>query len=629
MKEWKIEHLTHSYGIKKLFDDVSFSIQENQRIGLIGVNGTGKTTFLRIVAGVLKPDEGEKTHPGDYEISYLSQKNELDTDKSIFDVVFDGDSPMIRAARNYEEVLKKFSNDPTNPKFQQMFTEAEKRMNQEDAWNVNARAKAILNKLGLEDTDKRVSDLSGGQQKRAALAQVLVQEPDLLILDEPTNHLDFQMIEWLEGYLSSYRGSLLMVTHDRYFLDRVSNEIVELDNGKLEQYPGNYQQYIQLKAEKEATEQRIAHKQKQLYKQELAWMREGVRARGTKQEARKQRFSELEGQVKGHEEKAELELQLSGTRLGKKVLELEAAEKQLDDTVILDDFELLIQQTDRIGITGTNGSGKTTFLNILAGEEALDNGVLIMGETVKIGYYKQINEEFDEDKRVITYLREIAEEVKLSDGSSISVSQLLERFLFKRSMHGSPINKLSGGEKRRLYLLKILMQQPNVLLLDEPTNDLDVQTLTILEEFIGQFSGAVIAVSHDRYFLDKIASKLLIFKGEGKIEESYASLTEYLEQNDLTKKEKQSKLQSNTVSSGNDRREKKEKTSLTYMEKKEWETIESEIEALESELEDVQSEIELVVTDHVKLNELTEKQTELSHQLEEKYSRWEYLAQYV
>ncbi|SFC64162.1 ATP-binding cassette, subfamily F, uup [Alkalibacterium subtropicum] len=629
MKEWKIEHLTHSYGIKTLFDDVSFSIQENQRIGLIGVNGTGKTTFLRIVAGVLKPDKGEKTHPGDYDISYLSQKNELDNAKSIFDVVFDGDSPMIRAARNYEEVLKKFSEDPTNPKLQQMFTEAEKRMNQKDAWNVNARAKAILNKLGLEDSDKRVGDLSGGQQKRAALAQVLVQEPDLLILDEPTNHLDFQMIEWLEGYLSGYRGSLLMVTHDRYFLDRVSNEIVELDNGKLEQYPGNYQQYIQLKAEKEATEQRIAHKQKQLYKQELAWMREGVRARGTKQEARKQRFSELEGQVKGHEEKSELELQLSGTRLGKKVLELENASKQLDDTVILKNFDLLIQQTDRIGITGTNGSGKTTFLNILAGEEELDNGLLIIGETVKIGYYKQINEEFDEDKRVITYLREIAEEVKLSDGSSISVSQLLERFLFKRSMHGSPINKLSGGEKRRLYLLKILMQQPNVLLLDEPTNDLDVQTLTILEEFIDQFSGAVIAVSHDRYFLDKIASKLLIFKGKGDIEESYASLTEYLEQNDLTKKEKQARPQTNTAKSEDDRRGKKEKTALTYMEKKEWGTIESEIEALEAALEEVQSEMEKVITDHVKLNELTEKQTELSHQLEEKYSRWEYLAQYV
>ena len=629
MKEWKIEHLTHSYGIKTLFDNVSYSVHENQRIGLIGVNGTGKTTFLKIVAGELKPDAGEITRPGEYEISYLSQKNELDPEKSIFDVVFDGDSPMIRAARNYEEVLKKLSKEPTNPAVQQAFTEAEKRMNQQDAWNVNARAKAILNKLGLEDSDKIVGELSGGQQKRAALAQVLVQEPDLLILDEPTNHLDFQMIEWLEGYLSGYRGSLLMVTHDRYFLDRVSNEIVELDNGKLEKYPGNYQQYIQLKAEKEETEQRIAHKQKQLYKQELAWMREGVRARGTKQEARKQRFSQLEDKVKGQEDKSELELQLSGTRLGKKVLELEQASKKMEDTLILKDFDLLIQQTDRIGITGTNGSGKTTFLNILAGEEPLDSGILIAGETVKIGYYKQLNEDFDEDKRVITYLREIAEEVKLSDGSSISVSQLLERFLFKRSMHGSPISKLSGGEKRRLYLLKILMQQPNVLLLDEPTNDLDVQTLTILEEFIDQFSGAVIAVSHDRYFIDKIASKLLIFKGEGSIEESHATLTEYLEISGQTKKEKEPKARNDHEKPKESRKEKKEKTTLTYMEKKEWETIESNIEALESELEDVQSEIGTVTTDHVKLSELTDKQTEISRELEEKYSRWEYLAQYV
>ena len=420
-----------------------------------------------------------------------------------------------------------------------------------------------------------------------------------------------------------------MVTHDRYFLDRVTNEIVELDNGKLEQYPGNYQKYIELKAEREATEQQIAHKQKQLYKQELAWMREGVRARGTKQEARKSRFSQLEEKVKGHEEKAELELKLSGTRLGKKVIELEKASKKLGERVILKDFDLLIQQTDKIGITGTNGAGKTTFLNILAGAEPLDNGLYIVGETVKIGYYKQLNEEFDEDKRVITYLREIAEEVRLSDGSSISVSQLLERFLFKRSMHGSPINTLSGGEKRRLYLLKILMLQPNVLLLDEPTNDLDVQTLTILEEFIDQFNGAVIAVSHDRYFIDKIADKLLIFKGEGEIEESYVSLTEYLEQNDQSKKDKQIKPVSATEKTKDPVQKKKEKTSLTYMEKKEWETIETEIENLEVELETVQSEMENIVSDHLKLGELTEKQMELSRQLEEKYNRWEYLAQYI
>ncbi|SDK63101.1 ABC-F family ATP-binding cassette domain-containing protein [Alkalibacterium thalassium] len=627
MKEWKIEQLTHSYGIKTLFDDLSFSIREAQRVGLIGVNGTGKTSLLRIVAGELTPDKGLISKPGEYEIGYLSQKSELDEEKTLFDTVFDGDSPAVQAARHYEEVLQKLSDDPTNPKIQQAFTEAEKRMNQEDAWTVSSRAKSILNQLGLSDSSKKVSTLSGGQKKRAALAQVLIQEPDLLILDEPTNHLDFQMIKWLEDYLAGYRGALLMVTHDRYFLDRVSNEILELENGKIQSYPGNYQQYVQLKAEREETEAKMAHKQKQLYKQELAWMRAGVRARGTKQEARKERFAGIEKQVKNQVTKSDLELNLSGSRLGKKVLELENASKRMGDLTILDQFNLLVQQTDRIGITGVNGAGKTTFLNILAQETELDSGELIIGDTVKIGYYRQLNEAFDEDKRVITYLREIAEEVKLADGTSVSVSQLLERFLFDRSMHGSPINKLSGGEKRRLYLLKILMQQPNVLILDEPTNDLDVQTLTILEEYISQFSGAVIAVSHDRYFIDKIASKLLIFNGNGRIEESYATLTEYLEQTREIKEEKPTVIKNKTAPEK--RKEPKEKTSLTYMEKKEWESIESDIEQLEMELEAIQGEIGHVVSDHVKLSELTDKQTELSEQLAEKYERWEYLAQYV
>lgn len=626
MKEWKIEQLTHSYGIKVLFDDLSFSIQENQRIGLIGINGTGKSSLLKIVAGLLKPDQGTVSKPGDYNISYLSQQSELDEGQTVLQAVFDGDAPVVRAARHYEAVLERLTASPMDDKVQREFSEAEKQMNQLDAWNVSIRAKSILNRLGLEDTRKRVSELSGGQKKRAALAQVLIQEPDLLILDEPTNHLDFEMIKWLETYLSSYRGSMLMVTHDRYFLDRVSNEILELEEGKLHAYPGNYQAYLELKAEREETEQRAAHKQKQMYKQELAWMRAGVKARGTKQEARKERFTSLEKSVKSQTTGTELELNLSGSRLGKKVLELEKASKKMSETVVLDQFDLLIQQSDRIGITGVNGAGKTTFLEILSQERALDSGILTIGETVRIGYYKQINEKLDEDKRIITYLREVAEEVKLADGSSVSVSQLLERFLFKRSMHGSPVSKLSGGEKRRLYLLKILMQQPNVLILDEPTNDLDVETLTILEEYISQFSGAVIAVSHDRYFLDKIADKLLIFKGQGVIEESYLSLSDYLEKTDRSKSEQ---AESKKKKSDQRIRETKKKQSLTYLEKKEWETIEQDIEELEGKIDALQSEIDQAGSNHVKLNELTEEQTSLNRQLEEKYARWEYLAQYT
>ncbi|TVP91502.1 ABC-F family ATP-binding cassette domain-containing protein [Alkalibacterium sp.] len=626
MKEWKIEDLRHSYGIKTLFKGINFSIKENQRVGLIGVNGTGKTSLLRIVAGELKPDEGNISKPGEYAIGYLSQKNELDEKKTVFETVFDGESPIVKAARYYEEVLTRLTENPMDETIQKEFTQAEKRMNQEDAWNVSARAKAVLTRLGLADSSQKVESLSGGQKKRAALAQVLIQEPDLLILDEPTNHLDFQMIKWLEDYLSGYRGALLMVTHDRYFLDRVSNEIVELESGLLYSYPGNYQKYLELKAEREETEQRLQHKQKQMYKQELDWMRAGVKARGTKQEARKERFSQLESKVKSQETKSDLELNLSGSRLGKKVLELENASKNIKDIVILDQFNLLIQQTDRIGVTGVNGAGKTTFLNILADEEPLDSGILTIGETVKIGFYKQINEEFDEDKRVITYLREIAEEVKLADGSSVSVSQLLERFLFNRSMHGSPINKLSGGEKRRLYLLKILMQQPNVLILDEPTNDLDVQTLTILEDYIALFPGAVIAVSHDRYFLDKVADKLLIFKGQGRIEESYSSLSDYLQQSEEMKPEKAAEKKAKELPKKE--KEVKEKTTLTYMEKKEWETIEKEIETLENKLEEIEQAMETSVSDHVKLAELTNEQSNLNEQLEEKYARWEYLAQY-
>lgn len=626
MKEWKIENLTHSYGIKTLFDELSFSIKETQRVGLIGVNGTGKTSLLKIVAGELKPDKGLISKPGEYEIGYLSQQSNLDEDKTVFETVFEGDSPIVQAAKYYEEVLQQLTENPMDPKVQQAFTDAEKGMNQQDAWNVTSRADAILNRLGLTDSTQVVKYLSGGQKKRAALAQVLIQEPDLLILDEPTNHLDFQMIKWLEDYLAGYRGALLMVTHDRYFLDRVSNEILELENGKIQGYPGNYQRYIELKAEREITGAKMAHKQKQLFKQELAWMRAGVKARGTKQEARKERFSDLKDKVNSQVTKSDLELSLSGSRLGKKVLEIEDASKKIEDITILDHFNLLIQHTDRIGVTGVNGAGKTTFLNILSKETELDSGILSVGETVKIGFYKQINEEFDEDKRVITYLREIAEEVKLADGTSVSVSQLLERFLFDRSMHGSPINKLSGGEKRRLYLLKILMQQPNVLILDEPTNDLDVQTLTILEEYISHFSGAVIAVSHDRYFLDKIANKLLVFKGEGTIEETFSSLTDYLEQTQEMKEDKSTVKKTKEVSVKT--KESKDKVSLTYNEKKELETIEGEIESLELELEQVQEEMENVVSNHVLLNDLTAKQSAVNKKLEKKFARWDYLSQY-
>lgn len=628
MKELKIEGLTHSFGMKQLFNQIDFSIIENQKIGLIGVNGTGKTTLLDILAGKLKPDSGIRSKPGDYTIGYLKQNQDINLERSVLDIVFDGDNPLMRTVRYYEHVLQQLTDNPLDEKIQREFTRAEQQMNSEDAWNASTSAKSILTRLGIQDMSVQAKQLSGGQQKRIALAQVLIQEPDLLILDEPTNHLDFEMIRWLEQFLANYKGALLLVTHDRYFLDRVVNHMIELSHGQLHEYVGNYQEYVRQKAEREETESQITHKKKQLYKQELAWMRAGVKARGTKQQARKNRFDDLKESVQQTKNDLSIDMKLSGTRLGKKVIEMEKASFKRDEQIILNSFDLLIQKTDRIGITGENGSGKTTFLDILTGKIPLDSGIVTIGETVKFAYYKQINEEMDADKRVISYLREIAEEVRLADGTQVSVAQLLEQFMFERNTHGSLIKSLSGGEKRRLYLLKLLMQQPNVLILDEPTNNLDIQTLTVLEEYIEQFSGAVVAVSHDRYFLDKIADKLLLFQGKGKIEEYFGSMTQYLEEEKFRKEPDESKEKIKAQEEININHSK-EKTKLSYMEKKEWETIEEDIFNLEKQLEDIKEQMTEAGSDYEIIGELNEKQELLETELEEKMERWEYLSEYV
>lgn len=628
MKELKIEGLTHSFGMKQLFNQIDFSIIENQKIGLIGVNGTGKTTLLDILAGKLKPDSGIRSKPGDYTIGYLKQNQDINLERSVLDIVFDGDNPLMRTVRYYEHVLQQLTDNPLDEKIQREFTRAEQQMNSEDAWNASTSAKSILTRLGIQDMSVQAKQLSGGQQKRIALAQVLIQEPDLLILDEPTNHLDFEMIRWLEQFLANYKGALLLVTHDRYFLDRVVNHMIELSHGQLHEYVGNYQEYVRQKAEREETESQITHKKKQLYKQELAWMRAGVKARGTKQQARKNRFDDLKESVQQTKNDSSIDMKLSGTRLGKKVIEMEKASFKRDEQIILNSFDLLIQKTDRIGITGENGSGKTTFLDILTGKIPLDSGIVTIGETVKFAYYKQINEEMDADKRVISYLREIAEEVRLADGTQVSVAQLLEQFMFERNTHGSLIKSLSGGEKRRLYLLKLLMQQPNVLILDEPTNNLDIQTLTVLEEYIEQFSGAVVAVSHDRYFLDKIADKLLLFQGKGKIEEYFGSMTQYLEEEKFRKEPDESKEKIKPQEETNINHSK-EKTKLSYMEKKEWETIEEDIFNLEKQLEDIKEQMTEAGSDYEIIGELNEKQELLETELEEKMERWEYLSEYV
>ncbi|EGO2738541.1 ABC-F family ATP-binding cassette domain-containing protein, partial [Enterococcus faecalis] len=611
-----------------LFDHLSFLIHEKDRIGLIGINGTGKTSLLNIIAGV---DSGDGDlaaiqQPSDYQIGYLSQNQTFDENITIAEAVFQGDSPIIKAVKNYELALAALSENGLDEGVQRRYTQAEEAMNKQDAWTADTNAKIILQKLGIPTLEKKIGELSGGQLKRVSLAQVLIEAPDLLLLDEPTNHLDYETIEWLENFLNNYRGAVLMVTHDRYFLDRVTNRIFELSFGKLYEYKGNYETYVMEKAERERVAVEQEEKRKRLFKQELAWMRAGVRARGTKQQARIDRFQDLKENLHQVQTNGTLEADFATQRLGKKVLEIKEGNYAIDHKQLLKDFNLLIQANDRIGITGKNGAGKSTLLNILAGRIPLESGLYSIGETVRIGYYTQQNEEMDPNQRMIAYLQEAAEEVKRSDGSSVGVAEMLERFLFPRFMHGTLIGKLSGGEKRRLYLLKLLISQPNVLLLDEPTNDLDIDTLTILEDYIQMFKGAVIAVSHDRYFLDKTMDKLLVFQGNGQILSFYGTMSEYLANQKEQEKVKEKPLNKPVKEAST---EKKEKTKLTYMEQKEWATIEEDITQLETKLETLTEEMNHQGDDFVRLQELQEAVTATEQLLEEKMNRWEYLSEYA
>lgn len=625
LKELKVTDLKKTYGEKDLFDQISFLVHEKDRIGLIGTNGTGKTSLLNIIAGIDSGDGDRQTvfYPTDYRIGYLSQAAEFSDELTVLQAVFQGNSPLIQTVRAYEEALIELGENGEDPDVQKRYAKAEEQMNKEDAWTTDTNAKIILQKLGISELDKKISNLSGGQKKRVSLAQVLIDEPDLLLLDEPTNHLDYEAIEWLENYLKQYRGALLMVTHDRYFLDRVANRIFELSFGKLYEYKGNYEAYVLEKAERDRVEVEQEEKRKRLYKQELAWMRAGVQARGTKQQARINRFEDLKENLYQVNQEDDLELNLATQRLGKKVLEIKDGSYRINDQTLLEHLDLLIQSRERLGITGKNGAGKSTLLNILAGRIPLDSGTMSIGETVHLAYYTQENEEMAPDKRMIAYLQEAAEEAKTADGSQIGVAELLERFLFPRFMHGTLIGKLSGGEKRRLFLLKLLIQQPNVLLLDEPTNDLDIATLTILEDYFRSFPGAVITVSHDRYFLDKVADKLLVFQGNGKQELYYGNMSSYL----LKQKETQQpaekakpKIQS---------KEPAEKKKLSYMEQKEWETIEDEIAELEKKISLLQEEMNHQEDNFTRLQELQNDVSETEAQLEEKMARWEYLSEWV
>ena len=618
MEAYKIEHLNKSYADKEIFNDLNLSISEHERIGLVGINGTGKSTLLKVIGGLDEDFTADITHPNQYRIRYSSQKQDLNGHMTVFEAVLSSDTPTLRIIKKYEEAVNRYALDQSDSNFNKMM-EAQEEMDQKDAWDYNAEIKTILSKLGIHDTTKKIVELSGGQQKRVVLAKTLIEQPDLLLLDEPTNHLDFESIRWLINYVKQYPHTVLFVTHDRYFLNEVSTRIIELDRGKLKTYPGNYEDYIVMRAENELVEQKQQEKQKALYKQELAWMRAGAKARTTKQQARINRFNQLESDVKTQHTQDKGELNLAYSRLGKQVYELKNLSKSINNKVLFEDVTEIIQSGRRIGIVGPNGAGKTTLLNILSNEDQDYEGELKIGQTVKVAYFKQTEETLDRDIRVIDYLREESEMAKEKDGTSISVTQLLERFLFPSATHGKKVYKLSGGEQKRLYLLRLLVHKPNVLILDEPTNDLDTETLTILEDYIDDFGGSVITVSHDRYFLNKVVQEYW-FIHDGKIEKIIGSFEDY--ESFKKEHERQAMLSKQTEQQNKHKHQPKKKTGLSYKEKLEYETIMTRIEMTETRLEDLEQEMINASDNYARIKELNEEKEQLEATYEADITRW-------
>lgn len=620
MADFIAQNLSKSVGEKTVFNKINFIIHDLDRIGLLGVNGTGKTTLLNVISG-LSGFDGDRTpfdHPQNYKITYLTQEPDFNPKATILDTVLDDSLPQMRAIKNYEAALLDYENLAK-------LERAQSEMDALNAWQVEADVKTILTKLQLPDPATLIESLSGGQKRRVQLAQALVNDSDLLLLDEPTNHLDVETIAWLQNYLKNSRRTVLFVTHDRYFLDNVATRIFELEDAGLKEYQGNYQDYLAKKAEDEEREAAASHKAKQLYQSELTWIRKSPQARATKQQVRIDRFEDLKDSMKTSKNIGDLELNIASSRLGKKVINFKNAAFSYPDRPIFKDFELIVQGHSRLGIVGDNGVGKSTLLNIIDGELALTDGILEIGETVKIGYFSQEIRGLDENKRMINFLEEVASAAHNSSGENISIVNLLEQFLFPRSSHGTLISKLSGGEKKRLYLLKILLLQPNVLLLDEPTNDLDIATLTVLENFLGSFPGAVLTVSHDRYFQDKVSNELLAFE-DGQINHYFGAYSDYLA---VKTEEKSADKAVSKIESpiSTDKTENTDKTKLTYMEKKEWETIESQIAEIEERISEIDTEMNENGSNTELLLDLQKELDNKTKELEEKYERWEYLSE--
>jgi ATP-binding cassette subfamily F protein uup len=622
-----VENISRSYGERVLFKDVSFGLAEGDKVALVARNGAGKSTLLNILSGKDSPDSGRVSIRRDLSIGMLEQEPVFDLEKSVIEAVLDGGSEIFDAVKEYESAADAAVHDH-GEQAQLRLQEATARMDAMKAWDHETRLKTMLSKLGFDSFTQKVGTLSGGQKKRLALVRLLISEPQLLILDEPTNHLDIDMIEWLEHYLSSRDLTLLLVTHDRYFLDRVCDRIIELDNSKLYNYDGDFAYYIERKAEREEAEASSLEKAKNLFRRELAWVRKMPRARGTKAKARKDAFKDVAEKAKGRRPEEELKLEVKMTRLGGKIIELIRLCKSFGDKTILKSFDYTFKRGEKIGVVGKNGAGKTTLLNIIMGTEPFDSGKIQAGETVVFGYYAQHGMKLADDKRVIEVVKDIADVFPLADGSNLSASQMLQRFLFPVQSHYSYVSLLSGGEKRRLYLLTVLMKNPNFLILDEPTNDLDILTLSVLEDFLADFPGCVMIVSHDRYFMDKLVDHLFVFEGDGVIRDFPGNYSQWREkQQELEKKEVKTEGTPAIAAEGKPAQAVKDgKRKPSFKEKFEFEQLDTEIPKLEKEKAEITEKM-ATLADHAELQKLSVRFAEVEAQLDEKTLRWMELAE--
>ncbi|MGU8570228.1 ABC-F family ATP-binding cassette domain-containing protein [Clostridium perfringens] len=623
-----LENISKSYSEKILANNVSLGINEGEKIGLIGVNGTGKSSFLKIVAGVEEPDEGTVTKGNRVRIEYLAQTPDYDDNATVLEQVFKGNSEEMRILREYEELLEKIDKGEVNGDDSERLIKLQGKIDALNLWDMESEAKNVLTKLGITNFEEKVGNLSGGQKKRIMLAAALITPCELLILDEPTNHLDNETISWLEEYLNSRKGALLMITHDRYFLDRVTNRILELDRGRLFSYDGNYSVFLEKKMERIAIEKASEEKRQNLMRKELAWVRRGAKARTTKQKARLQRFDELVNQ-EGFIENENIEISVMGTRLGKKIIEIEHLNKSFGDKKIIDDFNYIVLRSDRIGIVGPNGIGKSTLMGMIEGKVTPDSGEIIKGETVKIACFSQEDTHMHPEMRAIDYIKEAGEYLQTDTGERITASQMCEKFLFDGTLQWTMIGMLSGGERRRLHLLRVLMEAPNVLLLDEPTNDLDIETLNRLEDYLDDFGGVVITVSHDRYFLDRICNKIFSYKGNGKIDIYTGNYGDYLlskEEEAVNNKEKEVAVDKNKKEPSVDKNKNKGKVlKFSFKEQREFETIDEEIMTLEEKIEELDSLMAKHASEYGRLQELMEEKAKVEEELAFKYERWEYL----